>query len=127
MLNRALRAQDMEIIIKMSFFVRDLHRQLEQIHLEAHQTTKMIIYRGQGMSNTDFEKLKKNKRALLSFNNFVSTSTDRQVSLAFAESSGGNPDLTGVLFQVEIDPSISSLTRMIQFVLSLLHMVSIAV
>ncbi|CAF4091600.1 unnamed protein product, partial [Rotaria sp. Silwood2] len=32
MLNKALRTQDTEIIIKMGFFLRDLHRQIEQLH-----------------------------------------------------------------------------------------------
>jgi len=34
MVNRALRTQDIEIIITMSFFLCDLHRNIEQIHLQ---------------------------------------------------------------------------------------------
>jgi hypothetical protein len=45
-LNQALRKQDIEIIIKMGFFLQDLHRQIARIHSENHQTTKMIVYRG---------------------------------------------------------------------------------
>jgi hypothetical protein len=50
---------DVDIIIKMEFFIQDLHRELERIHLNTTHTTKMIVYRGQGLSRVDFEKLKK--------------------------------------------------------------------
>jgi hypothetical protein len=52
--------------------------------------------------------LKKTQGELLSFNNFLSTSVDRAVSFAFAESTIVNPDVIGILFEINIDPSISS-------------------
>jgi hypothetical protein len=109
-LNQALREQDMEMIIKMGFFLQDLHRQIEQIYSDTHPMTKMTIYRGQGMTNMKFEKMKKNKGGLLSFNKFLSTSNDQQVSFVFASSARDDPDLTGILFRIEIDPSISSVS-----------------
>ncbi|CAF3702174.1 unnamed protein product [Rotaria sp. Silwood1] len=109
-LNKALRTQEIDVIIKMGFFIQDLHRQIEQLHKEANQTSKMIIYRGQGMSNDDFEKIKKSEGGLLSFNNFLSTSIDQDVSYSFAESAGDNPQLIGILFQIEIDPLISTVS-----------------
>jgi len=107
-LNRALRTQNTEMILKMGFFVRNLHRQIEQIHLDASLTTKMTIYRGQGILNTEFEKMKKSEGGLLSFNNFLSTTDNKEISHAFADSARQNSDLTGILFQLEIDPSIAS-------------------
>jgi hypothetical protein len=63
------------------------------------------------MSNDDdFEKIKKSEGGLLSFNQFLSTSIDQNVSYSFAESAGDNPQLTGVLFQIEIDPFISTVS-----------------
>jgi hypothetical protein len=56
----------------------------------------------------DFKKMEQNNGGLLSFNNFLSTSMHKQVSLVFARSARDDPDLTGILFQIEIDPSISS-------------------
>jgi hypothetical protein len=50
----------------------------------------------------------KTKGGLMSFNNFLSTSHDRTVSFAFAESNQNYPDLIGVLFEIAIDPSTSS-------------------
>ncbi|CAF3893878.1 unnamed protein product, partial [Rotaria sp. Silwood1] len=47
MLNRALRSLDMEMMIKMGFFIRSLHQQLQQAHKEQSDeyTTKFIVYR----------------------------------------------------------------------------------
>jgi tetratricopeptide (TPR) repeat protein len=107
-LNRALRTQDVELITKMGFFVQDLHRQIERQHRETHDTSKVVVYRGQALSNDDFEKLRKSKGGLFSFNNFLSTSLDRDVSLLLADSNQQNHDITAILFKMEIDPSISS-------------------
>jgi tetratricopeptide (TPR) repeat protein len=107
-LNKALRTQDIETTIKMGFFVRDLHQQIQQLHSETHQSTKIVLYRGQGLSNDDLIKMKNSKGGLFAFNNFLSTSTDSQVSLVFAESARQNSDLTGILFKMEVNPSMSS-------------------
>jgi tetratricopeptide (TPR) repeat protein len=112
MLNRALRMSDVDIIIKMGFFISDLHRQIEQLHKEQsgnHQTGKMLtVYRGQGLSKADFQKLKEIKGGLMSFNNFLSTSKDPNVSLHFARSALADPDSVGIFFVMTIDPSKST-------------------
>ena len=112
MLNRALRMGDVNIMIKMGFFIGDLHRQIEKLHKKqfSGQRARKIftVYRGQGLSKADFEQMKETKGGLMSFNNFLSTSKDRAVSLAFAESNQSNPDLVGILFVLTIDPSKST-------------------
>ncbi|CAF1344752.1 unnamed protein product [Adineta ricciae] len=111
-LNRALRLTDTDIIIKMGFFITDLHRQIEELHkrqFNNHDSDKLLeVYRGQGLTVTDFEKMKKTKGGLLAFNSFLSTSTVREVSLAFAESNGSDPNLVGVLFVMSIDSAKST-------------------
>ena len=111
MLNRALRMSDVNIIIKMGFFIGDLHRQIKQLHKKQsgdHQTGKMLtVYRGQGLSKTDFQKMKETKGGLMSFNNFLSTSKDRNTSLPFARSALADPESVGILFVMTIDPSKS--------------------
>jgi tetratricopeptide (TPR) repeat protein len=111
MLNRALRTFDIEITIKMGFFIRDLHRCIEKLHAEQlskHKSKLFIVYRGQGLTRTDFEQMTRSRGGLISFNNFLSTSLNRSVSLSFAERNRLDPDLIGILFQMTIDPSISS-------------------
>jgi tetratricopeptide (TPR) repeat protein len=92
----------------MGFFLQDLHRQIERQHRDTHDTSKVTVYRGQALSNDDFEKLRKSIGGLFSFNNFLSTSLDRDVSLLLADSNQQNHDITAILFKMEIDPSISS-------------------
>ncbi|CAF0895989.1 unnamed protein product [Adineta steineri] len=109
MLNRALRLMDGDVIIRMGFFIGDLHRQIERLHQEQYAGTNVAdtftVYRGQGLSTGDFENMMKTKGGFISFNNFLSTSKDRDFSYAFAESNQANPDLVGILFVMEVDPS----------------------
>ncbi|CAM4821478.1 unnamed protein product [Rotaria magnacalcarata] len=74
MLNRALRMLDMEVMIKLGFFIRSLHLQLEQSHQEqsANFQQAFTVYRGQGLSQQDFQNLCDSKGGLPSFNNFLS-------------------------------------------------------
>ena len=105
MLNKALRTQDTEVIIKMGFFIRDLHRQIDKLYSEMNKTKTFVVYRGQRMLNLQFGKLLQSKGGLLSFNNFVSTSTDRQSVLTFLQQSRENRHVTSILFQIDIPPS----------------------
>ncbi|CAF1479155.1 unnamed protein product [Adineta steineri] len=113
MLNRALRLMDGDIMTRMGFFIGDLHRHIEQLHQEQYAGTTaadtFTVYRGQGLSTGDFEQLMKTKGGLISFNNFLSTSKDRDLSYAFAESNQINPDLVAILFVMEVNPSQSTI------------------
>jgi len=62
------------------------------------------------MFTDEFKKLKKSIGGLLSFNNFLSTSTNRHVSLGFAEHSLNKDDLIAVLFEIHIDPAIRTVS-----------------
>jgi len=112
MLNCSLRLLNMDSIINMGFFIKDLHLHIERLHKEqfneqyAHNT--FTVYRGQGLSKADFEEMKKTQRGLLSFNCFLSTSKDREVSLDFAHRALADPDMIGILFVMTINPSKSS-------------------
>jgi tetratricopeptide (TPR) repeat protein len=107
MINKALRTLDVEVITKMGFFMRDLHQEIKQLYSKLDKRQSFLTYRGQGISNVEFDKIKTNRGGLLSFNNFLSTSTDREVSFAFADSARDNPNLIGIFFHMEIDPSVA--------------------
>jgi tetratricopeptide (TPR) repeat protein len=112
MVNRALRLLDVDIIIKMGFFISDLHRHIEQLHHKQFGGNNFgqtfTVYRGQGMSKTDFDQMTKIKGGLLSFNNFLSTSKDHDVSLRFARRALPNLDMVGIIFIMTIDLAIST-------------------
>jgi hypothetical protein len=103
---------DVDIIMKMGFFISDLHCHIKNLHAtqfaSSSQSQVFTVYRGQGLSKTDFDQMMKMKGELMSFNSFISTSTDRDVSAAFTESILSNIDLVAILFVMAVDPSISS-------------------
>jgi tetratricopeptide (TPR) repeat protein len=105
-LNQALRTLDVEVIIKMGFFLRDLHQQINQLYSEQSMNrVRQNVYRGQGMHNDEFAKLRNSQGGLLSFNSFLSTSTDPDVSRIFCPTARQDPNTTPVLFTIEIDPT----------------------
>ncbi|CAF1469411.1 unnamed protein product [Adineta steineri] len=112
MLNRALRLIDGDIITHMGFVIGDLHRQIEKLHKEQYADTTaantFTVYRGQGLSTGDFERMSKIKGGLISFNNFLSTSKVRNISLRFAQRAATNPEQVGVVFTMKIDPAQST-------------------
>ena len=95
MLNRALRLMDADLMVKLGFFISDLHRQIQELHQKQFDgngsSQKFIVYQGQGLEKKESEKMIASKGGLISFNSFLSTSKNRQVSLAFAESVLANP------------------------------------
>ena len=112
MLNRALRLLDVDIIVKMGFFISDLHCHIVQLHQKQFSGTSannaFKVYRGQGMLVTEFEKLQQTKYGLLSFNSFLSTSKKEDVSLRFAQRGSNNSNMVGILFVMIIDPAQST-------------------
>ncbi|CAF3420436.1 unnamed protein product [Rotaria socialis] len=110
-LNRALRLMEVDDIIDMGFFINDLHRQIAELNqkqFRAIQDCKMLtLYRGQGISIAEFERMKKAQGGLLSFNSFLSTSRNRSAGLEFSIKNLRNPDLIGILFVMTVIPSQS--------------------
>ncbi len=112
MLNHALRTMDVDIIIKMGFFIRDLHRHIEELHekqfTNIYEMQIFIVYRGQGLCKTDFDKIMKTKGGLISFNNFLSTSKKENIARLYARRAMNDAGLIGVVFKMIINPWISS-------------------
>ena len=112
MLNRALRLMDVDIIIQMGFFVCDLHKNITDLHSKQfHDQTSsqsFIVYRGQSLSQTDFNQLKQNQGGLLAFNNFLSTSKNRKTPLNFIHRNPSKNEFVSILFVMRINPSIQS-------------------
>ncbi|CAF3042443.1 unnamed protein product [Rotaria sp. Silwood2] len=109
MLNRGLRQMDVDIIVKMGFFIRHLHNHIMELHHEQQGSipTQFQVFRGQGLSMEDFEKMRKSKGGLMSFNNFLSTSRNRTISLEnFARPATKNATSVGILFIMNIDTAV---------------------
>ena len=110
MLNEALRTGNIDVLISMGFFIADLHRAIEVCHKKEEHSCSMIVYRGQGMTNEEFEKIKGCENGLISFEHFLSTSRDKNVSLRFARSSLGKPGVCGILFRMKINRKLTNLS-----------------
>ena len=108
MINRSLRLYDIEILNKITFFIRDLHRQIQDLHLKSIDKKNLIVYYEQRISHEQFEKLQMNMNGFISFNTFLLTTIDRELSLNFLEQSENNPNSVPILFQIEIYRSTSS-------------------
>ncbi|CAF1454048.1 unnamed protein product [Rotaria magnacalcarata] len=98
----------MEAMAKLGFFIRSLHLQLKEFHQEqsANFQKASIVYRGQWLSQQDFQSLVHLKGRLLSLNNFLSTSKKKGVATAFVDGAlKRHQDTVGVIFIMTIDPS----------------------
>ena len=109
-LNKALRTEDFQMLYIFRTFITDLIDALCRERSEApFETIPTTLYRGQQLTDQEFERLVMNIGSILSFNAFLSTTRDIQVALAYAGRAIQYDHLRYVLFEIEIDPSKSSL------------------
>jgi tetratricopeptide (TPR) repeat protein len=108
MINRALRLYDIEILNKIAFFIRDLNKQIQDLHTKSTDTKNFSVFYGQGISNDQLEKFKMNIYGLISFDSFLLTTMDKELSRYFAKQSGNDRKLISILYRIEIDRSKSS-------------------
>ncbi|CAF0793202.1 unnamed protein product [Adineta steineri] len=109
-LNRALRTLEVDTIMKMGFFIRDLHHQIQQLYEEQvdnYNNQSFKVYRGQHLSEKDFKKLQETKGGIISFNNFLSTSRQSDVCEYFGAGSETR-GLIGIHFVINVNPTVSS-------------------
>ncbi|CAF1425373.1 unnamed protein product [Rotaria magnacalcarata] len=111
LVNKILRNQTVRYIIKMSFFIRDLHEQIQLLYNKQCRGYKkeFTVYRGLVVSKNDLEKM--NRSALIGFNGFLSTSRCIRIALNFTYGARMEAGETPILFTIEIDPS----ERMVPF------------
>jgi tetratricopeptide (TPR) repeat protein len=106
MLNRALLAQDINILYKMRFFIKDLHLQLEKLHRQYVQklpSNSITVYRGLSLQDNRFAEIQQNLGGLIAFNTFLSTSTERKVALSFATQKLQQPGIQSILLEMKIN------------------------
>ncbi|CAF2983911.1 unnamed protein product, partial [Rotaria sp. Silwood2] len=101
LLNKALRTEDVTSLYVFRTFIVDLCNQLEAEFgkLKVNED-ELILYRGQQMSETEFEKLQHNEHNLISTNGFFSTTRGKHIATNFAKTSSTRADLTPVLFEI---------------------------
>ncbi|CAF0750595.1 unnamed protein product [Adineta ricciae] len=110
MLRRAFATQDAEILYKLAFFIRDLHRDIKKSYLQmhSHQHRAMSVYRSTRITNDMLTNIEKNANGLLAFNDFLLTTLERSMALKFANSLRSDSNYVAVIFKIDIDPVSSS-------------------
>ncbi|CAF1513730.1 unnamed protein product [Adineta steineri] len=107
-LNKALRMQNIDVLLACRFLIRDIHDQLVKLQQEQNIDT-ITVYRGQIIPVADLKRMKRNERELISFHSFLSTSYNRCQAIAFAISKPDDDSFINVLFEIKFDRSLSPL------------------
>jgi hypothetical protein len=100
-----------DIMVDMSFFIRDLHQRIHRLHREqlpGYLGKPFPVYRCQEVSAKDFQRMRQSQNGIISFNSFFSTNTDPSVTEKFSSISMRQLDTVIVLFVITIDPAVST-------------------
>ncbi|CAF3844841.1 unnamed protein product [Rotaria sordida] len=109
LLNKALRAQDIDMLIAFRFFISDLYQQLKELYsATSHLEPITRVYRGQALPIHELDGIKSIIDQHLSLNSFLSTSLNREVALRFIPSIP-TANKEKILFEIDIDPSIKNI------------------
>ncbi|CAF4224258.1 unnamed protein product, partial [Adineta steineri] len=88
LLNTSLRIESIDDIVKMRYFINDLHNQLAELQssfIESLNGKKeIILYRGLLMKVALLNELRENFGGLISMNSFVSATQDEYVAIVFS-------------------------------------------
>jgi hypothetical protein len=79
-LNKALRTQNLRILIAFRFLIKDIYEELKQEQEKQKNTdNNAVFYRGQGMTKDELTKIKSNVNEFISMRSFLSTTTNYHV------------------------------------------------
>jgi hypothetical protein len=111
-LQRMQRTHEVDILYKLGFLLKHAHTQLTifQENNSFVAEDMLTVYRGKTMFSDKFHSfIKNNLGGLISFANFFTAHTDKEVGVDFVRRRLATlPDATGVLFEIHVNPTISS-------------------
>ncbi|CAF3357314.1 unnamed protein product [Rotaria sp. Silwood2] len=104
-INQAFRTMDMKVIIKMGLFLRDICRQIKNIHEKKSKLLDpLTVYRCLKLNTSDFNLLQQNKDDYVSFSSFLLAHIEREFEINVCSNAQQSIDVFPVLFKIEIDP-----------------------
>ncbi|UJR12444.1 hypothetical protein I4U23_016620 [Adineta vaga] len=119
-INSALHSHHWNSIIKYRYFIVKLHNELKILHQEQYPIVykdddkeeedlhnKFLVYRGQGIFPHDLDLLKNNIGGLVCINSFLSTTSDEELAIAFAQKCEEKATVA-VIFQIMLDRRVLS-------------------
>ncbi len=104
LLNKALRIQNINLLLLFRFFIHDIKQQLEN----NKSLSSIHVYRAQFMSKEELELLTKFIGNFISINSFFSTSLNREQTRFFLSSSVLSDDIEKVFFEINANPRLDN-------------------
>ncbi|CAF1510234.1 unnamed protein product, partial [Rotaria sordida] len=98
LVNKAFRAQNIDLICKYRYFIILLYNKLKKFSIEQHKVNHTIVYRGQIIGKYDLKNLRSNIGHLISINTIMSTTRNGNVARLFVISVKEG----GVMFEIDI-------------------------
>ena len=115
LLNDILTGEDYQLIYRCRYGIRLLCIAIKNHHeefLREYRNRDLLLYRGQAMRLQEVMELKKQPGVLISFNSFVSTSTDRDVAIRFAQYRANKQKSECVLIIIHVSSTANRQTPM---------------
>ena len=110
-LNLALRNLDIETIVHLRRFIRDLHQELSRIHLDkSNEQSHPMVYRGVLMPTSKLLEFEQSQGCLMSINQFLSTTLSRELALIYAGVSNQDDHAVSIIFEISIPNQCNSAT-----------------
>ena len=81
---------------------------MKQLHSNDTHPDSLTVFRGQGIYRDDFRKIRQSIGGLISFNQFLSTTSNESLANFWADSCLNDREKIGVVFCIDLDPSIST-------------------
>lgn len=101
MLDRALKTMELDPMLKLGFFIKDLHHQIKEQSDHHLLTEPFTVYYGQNVSANEFEEIRKNLHGFLSFNHFLLTTKNQKT----AQQLLAEKNSIRIMFEMLINPS----------------------
>ena len=118
LLNKALREQDVDVLIPLRLIIKDLQAQLQQLYIKRLQKTAAkppinTVYRGQRMKSEEFnKKIRNNEDGFFSVNGFLSTTRRKDLAMFYVgelvhSSTEEAEPVEHILFEITIDENVN--------------------
>ncbi|CAF1189139.1 unnamed protein product [Adineta ricciae] len=104
MLTQAIRSLEINTLFRMSFFIHDLHHQIEQLYKQQAHEKPFIVYHAQYVVHETFQNLLKSIGQVMCFNDFLLANEIFEDSIKTLT----KPNTAGVLFQISVNPAIKT-------------------
>lgn len=104
LVNKALRTEDYEALLRLRFFIVDLSRSLGESYEHLRSTsTRITSYRGLKLHRSEIYRLRQNIGKEVATNGYYSTSASREIAYSFATKPDSRQDVERVLLEIDVD------------------------